>query len=121
MTNGTNQTEEYHSTMIFDRGTRTYTNAYAVIHHSSYRAAVDFNMDHNFLLSIDEDSIDTYAIDEPVITIYPTNKDDLNKEFKFTIQAMSRNENNGHNLICSFDLVFVVVDINSMAIWPTGI
>jgi len=120
VTNGTNQTEEYHSTIIFDRGTRTYTNAYAVIHHSSSRAIVDMNLQHNALLSIDEDSIDTYFIDEPMITIYPTNPSILNKEFKFTIDGLSRNENNGHSQICSFDIVFVVVDVNSMALWPTG-
>jgi hypothetical protein len=85
VTNGTSQVEEYHSTIIFDRGTRTYTNAYAVIHHSSSNAIVDLNLEHNALLSIDEDSIDTYFIDEPILTLYPTNPSDMNKEFKFTI------------------------------------
>ena len=79
VTNGTNQTEEYHSTIIFDRGTRTYTNAYAVIHHSSAHAIVDMNLAHNGLLSIDEDSVDTYFIDEPILSLYPTNPADKNK------------------------------------------
>lgn len=91
VTNSTNQTEEYHSTLIFDRGTRTYTNAYATIHHSSDKAIVDMNLEHNQLLSIDEDSVDTYFIDEPVVTLYPTNEALLNKEFQFTIQGLSRN------------------------------
>jgi hypothetical protein len=43
-TTADNKTELYHSTFIFDRGTRTYMNAYAVIKHSSYRAAVDMNI-----------------------------------------------------------------------------
>jgi hypothetical protein len=79
VTNGTNQTEEYHSTIIFDRGTRTYTNAYAVIHHSSAHAVVDMNLAHNGILSIDEDSVDTYFIDEPVLSLYPSDPSDLNK------------------------------------------
>lgn len=91
VTNGTDQIEEYHSTIIFDRGTRTYTNAYAVIHHSSAHAIVDMNLAHNGLLSIDEDSIDTYFIDEPILSLYPTNPADMNKEFKFTIEGLSRN------------------------------
>ena len=79
------------------------------------------NMDHSFLLSIDEDGVDTYIIDEPIISIYPTNTADEGKEFKFTIKAISANENSGASLICSFDMVFVVVQADSMAIWPTGI
>lgn len=111
VTNGTNSTEEYHSTIVFDRGTRTYTNAYAVVHHSSHRVIIDMNMLHSSLLSIDEDSIDTYFIDEPMITLYPTTPSDLNKEFRFTIKGTSVNENNGNSLVCSFDMIFVVVDV----------
>jgi hypothetical protein len=85
VTNSTNQTEEYHSTIVFDRGTRTYTNAYATIHHSSNRAIIDMNLEHNMLLSIDEDSIDTYFVDEPMVTLYPSDPKSLNTEFKFRI------------------------------------
>jgi hypothetical protein len=91
VTNSTNQTEEYHSTIVFDRGTRTYTNAYAVIHHSSNRAIIDMNLEHNMLLSIDEDSIDTYFVDEPMVTLYPSDPKSLNTEFKFRIEGLSRN------------------------------
>lgn len=48
-------------------------NAYAVIHHSTYRAAVDLDIAHNALLSIDEDSIDTYYLDEPIMFLWPSN------------------------------------------------
>lgn len=107
--------------MIFDRGTRTYTNAYAVIHHSSAHAFVDMNQAHNGLLSIDEEGVRTFYIDEPVLSLYPTNPADRNKEFKFTIEGLSRNENDGRSQLCSFDMVFVVVDVDSMALWPTGL
>jgi hypothetical protein len=53
VTNSQNLTEDYHSTFIFDRGTRTYTNAYAVIPHTSYRAAIDMNIENRLILSID--------------------------------------------------------------------
>jgi len=82
---------------------------------------IDMNLEHNVLLSIDEDSVDTYFIDEPMITIYPTNSADENKPFKFTIKAVSVSENSGANLICSYDMMFVVVQVYSMSIWPTGL
>ena len=75
------------------------------------------NLQHNGLLSIDEDSLDTYFIDEPMITLVPTSSDLLNKEFKFTVEGLSRNENNGHSQLCAYQFVFVVVDVNSMALW----
>jgi len=37
---------------------------------------IDMDMQHSVLLSIDEDSIDTYFIDEPIITLYPTKAED---------------------------------------------
>ena len=120
VTNSTNQTE-YHSTLIFDRGTRTYTNAYAVIHHSSYRAVIDLNIQHSTLLSIDEDSIDTYFIDEPYLFLWPQDEKDLGKEFNFTVKAESKNENTGKSIVCTFDWRFVIVQADSMTIWPTGI
>lgn len=91
VTNSTGQIEEYHSTLIFDRGTRTYTNAYAVIHHPSYRAGVDMNLQHSVLLSIDEDSIDTYFIDEPLMFLSPSNLNLVGKEYNFTVRATSVN------------------------------
>ena len=121
MTNSTNQTEEYHSSIIFDRGTRTYTNAYAVIHHSTSRAAVDLNIQHSSLLSIDEDSIDTYFIDEPYLFLWPQDDKDLGKEFNFTVKAESKNENNGQSIVCTFDWRFVIVKADSLTMWQTGI
>ena len=73
------------------------------------------------MLTIDEEGISTYEIDEPMIAIYPTNPASEGKEFKFTINALSRNEYTGHNLICSFALKFMVVPIESLALWPTGL
>ena len=81
VTAGDNTTYEDHSSFIFDRGTRTYTNAYATIQHTSRRAIVDLNIKNNLLLSMDENGIDTYQIDEPMIFIYPTNKEDENNKF----------------------------------------
>jgi hypothetical protein len=53
VTTSDNKTYEDHSSFIFDRGTRTYTNAYAVIPHSSSRAIIDMNIATNQILSID--------------------------------------------------------------------
>lgn len=86
-----NQSVEYHSTIIFDRGTRTYTNAYVVIHHSSSKASIDLNIQHNSLLSIDEDSIDTYFIDEPWMYLYPDDRSYIGKQYSFTVKATSKN------------------------------
>lgn len=121
VTNSTNQTEEYHSTIIFDRGTRTYTNAYAVIHHSSSNVVIDLNIQHNVLLSIDEDSIDTYFIDEPLLFLWPQNNSKVGQEYNFSVKAESKNENNGHFLVCTFDWRFVIVEAGSLTLWPTGI
>ncbi len=121
VTNGTNQPEEYHSTIIFDRGTRTYTNAYAVIHHSSSKAVIDLNIQYNALVSIDEDSIDTYFIDEPWMYVYPDDKKYMGKEYSFTVKATSINEKNNASLICTFDWHFTVVDVDAKSLWPTGI
>ena len=79
VTNGQSEAEEYHSTIIFDRGSRTYTNAYAVIPHSSYRTIIDLNIEKNLLFVIDETEMATYQIDEPMIALYPTNPADENK------------------------------------------
>ncbi len=119
--NSSNQTEEYHSTIIFDRGTRTYTNAYAVIHHSSYRAGIDLNIQHNALLSIDEDSIDTYFIDEPIMFLYPDDRNYTGKQYNFTVKATSTNEKTNASLVCTFDWRFTVVDEDSRTLWPSGI
>jgi hypothetical protein len=56
-----------------------------------------------------------------MVTLYPSDPKTINTEFKFTIQGMSRNEYNGQSQICSYDLRFSVVDVNSMALWETGL
>ncbi len=37
------------------------------------------------------------------------------------IEGMSKNENTGRSQVCTFDMVFIVVDVNSKALWPTGL
>ncbi len=56
---------------------------------------LDLNIQHSALLSIDEDSIDTYFIDEPYLFLWPQDEKDLGNEFNFTVKAESKNENNG--------------------------
>jgi hypothetical protein len=44
----------YNTTWVFTRGSRTYTNAYAIIPHSSATTLIDFNRQNSFIMSIDE-------------------------------------------------------------------
>jgi hypothetical protein len=78
------------------------------------------DLQHSVLLSIDEDSIDTYFLDEPLMFVSPSDHDLIGKQYKFTVTATSINDNNNDSLICSFDWRFTVVDIDSKYIWSTG-
>lgn len=53
--------------------------------------------------------------------LYPTDRALIGKEFGYTVKATSVNENSGAVLVCTFDWVFTVVDVDSKAIWPTGV
>lgn len=57
----------------------------------------------------------------PILSVWPTNKATLGKEYKFTIQGLSVNTYTSRSLVCSFTMAFTVVDINSMTLWKTGL
>lgn len=61
-----------------------------------------------------------YRLNKPILSIRPTNSATLNKEYSFAVQGLSVNTYNGHSLICQFNFKFVVVNINSTTLWPTG-
>ena len=93
-------TKQYDSTIVFNKGSRSYTNAYAVIPHLLSEVMVDINMEKNEILSIDEESISTYFIDEPIISVFPTEDSLMNKDFEFVLRAESKNEYSNQTLTC---------------------
>jgi hypothetical protein len=51
----------------------------------------------------------------------PTSPDLQNKEFSFLVKAQSSNEYNPNStLICTFTFKYIVVAVDSLALWPTG-
>lgn len=109
------------STYVFNRGTRTYLNAYAAIPHPNFHAFVDFSLDNSQMLTIDTDRMAIYQISTPILSINPTSADLLNKEFSFVVRGESTNEYTNESLICSFSYKFLVVPVDSLALWPTGL
>lgn len=112
--------EEYNATLVFVRGTRTYMNAHVILPHKTMRTAVDFNFDQSLLMSIDEFGITIHELATPMVKVYPIDKATLNKEYKFQITALSVNPFSGRSQICFFDMIFMVVDLQSKVLWPTG-
>lgn len=120
LTNEKQQEITYQSTYVLTRGSRTYTNAYVAIPHIS-DAFVDLNRDTNQILTIDALGLYIYHLSSPVVTINPTSQDLLNKEVSFVVKAESKNEYDPSSaLICTFTFRFIVVPVDSLALWPTG-
>jgi len=46
-----------------------------------------------------------------MLKVNPTEKETLNKEYKFQITALSVNPFSGRSQICYFDMIFTVVDV----------
>jgi hypothetical protein len=73
------------------------------------------------MMTIDTEAISIYQLASPIVTIKPRHPSLLYTQFKFTVMAESKNEYNGHSLVCSFNYDFIVVDNFSLALWPTGL
>lgn len=71
LTNDKKQTNTYHSTYVFTRKTRTYTNAYVVIPHENPQTFVDLNRGNNLLLIIDTQGLSFYLLSNPSVTFMP--------------------------------------------------
>lgn len=122
LTNDKQQEVEYQSTYVFTRGSRTYTNAYVAIPHVNFHAFVDMHRDNNQLLTIDSEQLAVYQLSSPILTIMPTSPDLKGKNFSFVVKATSANEYNTFTpLVCTFTFRYVVVDVDLLSIWPTGV
>lgn len=82
---------------------------------------LDFERSTNLVLVIEETYTRLYRLNMPILSVWPTNKATLGKEYKFTIQGLSVNTYTSRSLVCSFTMAFTVVDINSMTLWKTGL
>jgi hypothetical protein len=120
LTNDKQQDIAYQSTYVFTRGSRTYLNAYVAIPHANFHAFVDFNREASQMMSIDTERITIYALATPVVSVMPTNPALAGKPFSFVVRAESRNEYTGENLPCTYSYKFMIVPIDSRAMWPTG-
>lgn len=91
LTNEQGQVLASQSTYVFNRGTRTYLNAYAAIPHVNFHAFVDFNRDNSQILTIDTERMVVSQLSVPTVSIMPQTADLLNKEFLVEIKAESTN------------------------------
>lgn len=112
---------EYNSTIVFNRGTRTYLNAYDLFQHSTPNVIIDFERDRNLLMIMDTEKTKLLQLNTPIMSVYPTKQEHMNKTFDFYITGHSVNEASGRSMICTFSFKFTVADSNSMSLWPTGI
>lgn len=116
-----NQTRAYQSTYVFTRGSRTYLNAYAAIPHPNFHAFVELNRDNSQIMTIDTDRIAVIQISTPTVSVMPVNPNLLGKEFNFIIKGESVNEYTNESLVCTFMFKYLVVDNDSLALYPTGL
>lgn len=113
---------EYHSTYVLTRGSRTYTHAYVAIPHLDHHSYVDLNRDSDQILTIDPLGLYIYHLSTPLVTVNPTSQDLKNKEFSFVVKGESINEYDpSHPLVCTFTFRFLVVDPESLVLYPTGL
>lgn len=61
----------YNTTWVFTRNSRTYSHAYVAIMHDSFNTFVAFNMEHSIILSMDEEGLDLYRLNFPLLGLYP--------------------------------------------------
>jgi hypothetical protein len=121
LTDEKNATVAYQSTYVFTRGSRTYLNAYIAIPHPNFHAFVDLNRDNSQMLTIDTDGLTLYQISTPRLSIMPQNPTLVSKEFSFIVKAESVNEYTKESLVCTFTYKYLVVDNDSLALYPTGL
>ena len=111
---------EYNSTIIFNRGTRTYLNAYDLFQHSTPNVIIDFERDRNLLMVMDTEKTILYQLNIPIMSVYPTRNETMNQTYQFYVTGHSVNEASGRSMICTFTFNFTVINRDSMEIWKTG-
>ena len=122
LTDSVGATKQYQSTYVMSRGSRTYLNAYISIPHHDKASFVDLNRETGEILTIDTEGLTLYHLASSMLSVNPTNNDLLNQEFTFLVRGESSNEYDpSHTLICSFTFKYIVVQVDSLAMWPTGL
>ena len=120
VTDGKNESAWYNASLIFTRGTRTYLNAYAVVEHRNYRTIIEFSRAHNHVFIMDEETMNNYQLDTPILTVNPTSKDTMGQDYQFSVNGLSVNSVSGVSLACSVTMKFKVVDLEDRHLYPTG-
>lgn len=69
---------------------------------------------------MDVEKTNIYKLNTPILSVNPTSKDFLNKTAEFSVNGLSKNEASGQSSFCSFTFRFIVVDVNAMVIYETG-
>lgn len=69
----------YNTTWVFTRNSRTYSHAYVAIMHDSFNTLVAFNMEHSIILTMDEEGLDLYRLNFPILGLYPQQGTPLNQ------------------------------------------
>lgn len=121
VTTGGGGTMWYNSSMVFSRNTRTYLNTYEILEHNSANVILDFERDTDLVLVIEESYTRLYRLNMPILSVWPTNNSTMGKNYTFVVQGLSVNTYTNRSLVCTFSMTFTVVNINSMAMWPTGL
>jgi hypothetical protein len=72
-------------------------------------------------MTIDTDRITVQQISTPIVSVMPVNPNLLGKQFNFIIKGESVNEYTNESLVCTFMFKYLVVDNDSLALFPTGL
>lgn len=111
----------YNMTWIFTRGSRVYSNAYAVLPHSSRNTYVDLNRQWSFILSLDEDNVQLWELNPPRLMITPSDPTLIGSTSIFSIVGRSFNPVTGRDFRCTFTYKLAVVKADNYSLWPTGL
>ena len=79
VTNATNGSDWYNSSIVFSRGTRSYMNAYEILEHNTTNVIVDVERSTNLVVVIEETYMRLYRINMPILSVRPTNNNTLGK------------------------------------------
>lgn len=111
----------YNYTWIFNRNDRTFNKAFKVINHNTYKSAIFLNKAKSYLLVVEDDALTNYAIERPILSIKPNDKEELqNQLLNFTVVAQSTDPLSTARATCKLIVNFTVVSENNKTIWATG-
>jgi hypothetical protein len=112
----------YNMTWVFTRGSRVYSNAYAVLQHpSSWNNFIDLNRQFSFILSVDEQNIQLWELNVPRLLISPTSESLVGSQSIFSIVGTSVNPVTNRSFACTFTYKVSVVRVDNFSLWPTGL